>query len=68
MNTRKTHAQSLYNHHFLNLRREARENNLDLSLLLSRLIPSGLMSFYMPSESHRITPTKTYGIWIKLLA
>jgi len=45
MNTRKIHAQRLYNDIFLNLRREASENNRDLSLVLSRLIPSGLMPF-----------------------
>ncbi len=59
MTSSKYHAQRTYNHHFHNLRREARENNLDLSLLLSELIPSGLMPFYMPSESHRINPPDT---------
>ncbi len=56
---RKVHAQRAYNRHFLNLCREARENNLDLSLLLSEYLPSGLMPFYMPSESHRINPPDT---------
>jgi len=45
MNIRKIHAQRLYNDILLNLRREASENNRDLSLVLSRLIPSGLMPF-----------------------
>jgi len=56
MTSREPHAQRAYNHYFLNLRREARENNLDLSLLLSEFLSDELMPFNTLSDGQRVMP------------
>jgi hypothetical protein len=60
MTSRERHAQLAYHDYFLDMCREARKNNLDLSLLLSESLSDELMPFYTLIDSHRvITPPDT---------
>jgi hypothetical protein len=58
MTSRERHAQLAYHDYFLDMCREARKNNLDLSLLLLEFLSDELMSFNTLSDGHRVMPPR----------